>query len=273
MTKVILPKRPFRIAVVQVNAGDNVERNLARIEKLIAGGADCDLIALPEVFALRGSDADCRAHAQTMSGGIIGWLRKIAAKRRAWVLAGSIIERSGRKCYNTCMLMDRRGSIAAQYRKIHLFEAHLDNGRSVRESDLYCAGSRPVMVNIEGWRCGLSICYDLRFPELFRHYSARGAHLFFVPANFTQKTGKDHWEILLRARAIENQVFVVAPNQCGTNPKTGIASHGHSMIAGPWGEVLARGADAETVLRATLNPDELGQTRARMPVLSHRRLS
>lgn len=267
-----MPKRPLKVAVVQVNAGNNLEHNLKRIGRIIARFKTCDLIALPEVFALRGSDDDYRAHAQPMTGAIVKWLENIARCRRAWILAGSIIEKAGGKCFNTCLLFDRSGRIRAKYRKIHLFEAHLDNGQSVRESDIYSAGNRSVTANIEGWTCGLAICYDLRFPELFRHYSARGAHLFFIPANFTQKTGKDHWETLLRARAIENQAFVVAPDQCGANPKTGIASYGNSMIVGPWGEIICRAGERECVLTATLNPDDLRRTRKRIPVLQHRRM-
>jgi predicted amidohydrolase len=267
-----IPQRALKIAVVQNDAGGDVEGNLKRIEKLISGSKTADIIALPEVFALRGSDDDYRVHAQSLQGYIVQWLKQLAIAHHAWVLAGSIIEKSGSKFFNTCLLLDRRGRIAAKYRKIHLFEAHLGGGKSVRESDIYSAGNRPVMADIEGWRCGLSICYDLRFPELFRYYSSKGVHLFFVPANFTQKTGKDHWEVLLRARAIENQAFVIAPDQCGANPKTGIASYGNSMIVGPWGEVLARAGNKECVLTVTLDPQDLRRTRGRIPALQHRRL-
>ena len=197
------PKK-LKIAVVQVNAGLEVARNLRRIEGLVSRIRKCDLIALPEVFALRGSDADYRAHAATMNGPLVRRLALIARARRSWILAGSVIEKSGDKFFNTCLLLDRAGVLRAKYRKIHLFEAHLDNGQSVRESDIYSAGCRPVLADVEGWKCGLSICFDLRFPELFRHYSTRGAHLLFVPANFTQATGKDHWEVLLRARALDD---------------------------------------------------------------------
>lgn len=272
MKSMTLPKKPLKVAVVQVNSGDNIVRNLRRIERFIARIKTCDLIALPEVFALRGADEDYRIHAQPMTGAIIKWLKNIARSRRAWILAGSIIEKSREKYFNTCLLFNRSGRICAKYRKIHLFEAYLDNGQAVRESDIYSAGNRPVMANIEGWLCGLAICYDLRFPELFRHYSAKGAHLFFIPANFTQKTGKDHWETLLRARAIENQAFVVAPDQCGVNPKTEIASYGNSMIVGPWGEIICRAGERASVLTVTLDPGELQRMRARIPVLSHRRL-
>lgn len=272
MKTITLPKRPLRVAAGQVNAGANIKHNLARLEKLIAGVSACDLVALPEVFALRGTDKDYRVHAQSLQGEIAEWLGGIARRRRAWVLAGSIIEKAGDKYFNTCLLLDRSGRLRARYRKIHLFEAHLENGRLIRERDIYSAGNLPVTVNIEGWVCGLSICYDLRFPELFRHYSAKGAHLFFIPANFTQKTGQDHWATLLRARGIENQAFVVAPDQCGANPKTGIVSYGNSMIIGPWGEIICRAGKQECVLTATLDPGELRRARKRIPVLSHRRI-
>jgi len=125
------------------------------------------------------------------------------------------------------------------------------------------------MADIEGWSAGLGICYDLRFPELFRHYAARGAGLLFLPSNFTQRTGRDHWEVLLRARAIENQCFIVAPNQCGENDAIGVASHGHSMCVGPWGEVLCEGGSKEAILTAELDPALLMSTRRRIPALKH----
>jgi predicted amidohydrolase len=264
--------RPLKIVLFQNSAGADVERNMAAVEWRLRRAPACDLIALPEVFAIRGEDADYRAVAERLPGPITERLMALAARRRAWVLAGSVIERCLGKIYNTSVLINRQGRIVAHYRKIHLFAANLDNGQVVRESDTYVAGDKPVMAEVEGWSCGLAICYDLRFPELFRHYSRRGATLFFVPSNFTQKTGKDHWETLVRARAIENQAFVVAPNQCGINPRTGIASHGHSLVVGPWGDVLATAGNKETVLTITLQPEELRRARQRVPVLRHRRL-
>jgi nitrilase len=272
MKTIILPRHPLKVVLIQVSAGLNLERNLERLEKLTGMAPACDLIALPEVFALRGTDRDYRVHAQSLPGDITRRLGGIARRRRAWILAGSIIEKSRGRFYNTSLLLDRAGRIVARYRKIHLYEAHLDNGQTVRESNICSAGGRPVMVSIDGWLCGLTICYDLRFPELFRHYSTRGAHLFFVPANFTQQTGKDHWETLLRARAIENQAFVVAPDQCGANPATGIATYGNSMAVGPWGEIICRAGKRECVLTATLDPGDLRRTRSRIPVLKHRRM-
>ncbi len=264
--------RPLRIVLVQNSAGVDVERNLTGIERRLRRAPSCDLIALPEVFAIRGNDADYRAAAEVLPGPITRRLMAIAARARAWVLGGSVIERCRGKIYNTSLLINRQGRIVARYRKIHLFEANLENGQVVRESDVYAAGDKPVMAEVEGWPCGLAICYDLRFPELFRYYSRHGAAIFFIPSNFTQKTGKDHWPTLVRARAIENQAFVVAPNQCGVNPCTGVASHGHSLIVGPWGDVLAAAAGKEAVLSVALQPEDLRRTRARIPVLRHRRV-
>ena len=262
----------LRVTLVQVGAGRDIQANLGRMKQLLARVGTTDLIALPEVFAIRGSDEDYRDTAQPLTGTLMNFLASIAHRHNAWVLAGSIVETNRTAVYNTSVLMNRRGEIAATYRKIHLFEAELDSGQIVRESDLWAPGTQPVMADLEGWKCGMAICYDLRFPELFRHYSAQGAHLFFLPSNFTQRTGKDHWDVLLRARAIENQCFVIAPDQCGTNPHTGIASHGNSMVVGPWGDVLARIEEGENAVTLTLDIHDLENTRRRLPALAHRKL-
>ncbi len=263
----------LRVTLVQTNAGQDVQANLGRLKHLLSGIGATDVIALPEVFAIRGSHQDYRGSAEPVAGPLTEFLASIAHRHNAWVLAGSIIENAGQALfYNTSLLLNRRGDVMASYRKIHLFEAELDNGQVIRESETYAAGNDPVMADLEGWRCGLAICYDLRFPELFRRYSAQGAHLLFIPSNFTQRTGKDHWNVLLRARAIENQCFVVAPDQCGTNPHTGVESHGHSMVVGPWGDVLADIEEGEQTVTLTLDLHDLNQTRQRIPALSHRRL-
>ena len=266
------PANHLKITLVQVDAGRDVQSNLTRIKQLLSGIGTTDLIALPEVFAIRGSDEDYRNHATPLTGPLLNFLASIAHRHNAWVLAGSIIEQHESGIYNTSLLLNRRGEIAASYRKIHLFEATLGSGQVIREGDLWQAGTAPVMTTLEGWNCGLAICYDLRFPELFRHYSAQGAHLLFIPSNFTQRTGKDHWEILLRARAIENQCFVIAPNQCGTNPHTGITSYGNSMIVGPWGEILTRFGDEAQALTLPITIHDLETTRRTIPALTHRKL-
>jgi nitrilase len=262
----------LRVTLVQFGAGRDLESNLNRLKHLLAGIGTTDVIALPEVFALRGSDQDYRACAQALNGPLVDHLAAIARRHNAWVLAGSLIEADNQKCYNTSLLLNRRGDTVSSYRKIHLFQAELESGQVIRERDVYEAGDKPVMADLEGWQCGMAICYDLRFPELFRHYSARGADLFFIPSNFTQRTGKDHWEVLLRARAIENQCFVVAPDQYGVNPHSLVESYGNSMVVGPWGEVLARLEEGEQAVTLTLDRHDLHLTRRRVPALEHRKM-
>jgi predicted amidohydrolase len=266
------PLNHLKITLVQVDAGRDVEANLIRTKALLTGIGTSDLIALPEVFAIRGSDEEFRAQAAPLKGPLLAFLASIAHRHNAWVLAGSILEQHATGVFNTSVLLNRRGEIVASYRKMHLFEATLDSGKVIRESDLWQAGTEPVLTQLEGWNCGMAICYDLRFPELFRHYSAQGAHLFFLPSNFTQRTGQDHWEVLLRARAIENQCFVIAPNQCGTNPHTGVTSYGNSMIVGPWGEVIARFGTEAQAATFTLTIHDLETTRRTIPALAHRKL-
>lgn len=264
--------RQLRVSVLQLSAGTDVAENLAQVDHLVSEAPDCDLLALPEVFAVRGGHEDVVRSAEPVDGPTIGRLAALASQRACWVLAGSIVERDGGTRYNTCVLIDRWGKVTAAYRKIHLFEVHLPDGKDVRERDDYSAGTDPATADVEGWTAGLSICYDLRFPELYRRYSAAGAAILFVPANFTLQTGCDHWEVLLRARAIENQCFVVAPNQCGTNPVTGVESYGNSMIVDPWGRILCRAGGEPCVVTAELDPAVLDETHTRLPALQHRQI-
>lgn len=264
---------PLQVAIAQTCSGREVEANLDRAEVLASQAVGADFLVFPEVFACRGGDADYRDLAESLNDSrVVSRMAALASQRRCWILAGSFTERDEDRVFNTAVLLDREGSIAATYRKIHLFEAHLDDGRMIREADAFAAGADPVAVDVEGWRIGLAICYDLRFPELFRRLGREGAHAFLVPSNFTQRTGRDHWEILLRARAIENQAYVIAPDQCGPNAVTDVISYGNSMAVGPWGEVLCRAGDEETVLTLTLEPSALQAIRRRIPVLNHRRL-
>jgi len=268
-----LPSNPLRVTLIQNDAVSDLQANMAWIEEHLPATGSTDLVALPEVFAFRGDDDEYRSHAEPSDGALAKRLAASAARMQSWLLAGSIIERAGdNACFNTSLLFDRSGRLVATYRKMHLFEAHLEGGRVIRESDVYNPGTTPALVSIEGWVCGLSICYDLRFPELYRHYAAQSANVLLIPSNFTQRTGRDHWEVLLRARAIENQSFVIAPDQCGRNPRTQCKSHGHSMAVGPWGEVLASAEDKPAVLQVTLMPAMLQETRARVPALAHRRM-
>ncbi len=263
----------LQVSLLQYAAGPTVAVNLAHLDAWLDRAPAADLLVLPETAVARGSDDDLRAAAEPLTGPIVQHFADQARRRSVWILAGSLLERDGEAIYNTAVLLDRRGTVAAAYRKIHLFDACLPDRRVIRESHLYQAGALPVMANIEGWPCGLSICYDLRFPELYRHYADHGAQLLAIPANFTLQTGRDHWEILIRARAIENQCFVLAPNQCGVNSATGVAAYGHSLMVDPWGTVLACARDAEEWISATLCHEALTAARHRLPALDHRRLT
>lgn len=196
-----------------------------------------------------------------------GWARDLSVA----ILAGSITERveGEARGYNTSLLIAPDGSVVATYRKIHLFDVEV-GGVTYRESDGALPGTEVVTCEVLGRRIGMSVCYDLRFPELYRVLATRGAEILAVPAAFTAATGKDHWEPLLRARAIENQAFVIAPNQIGRHAN-GTSSHGRSMIVDPWGVVLAQAPDEECVITADLDFGLLREVRARLPALEHRR--
>ena len=270
--------RMLRIACIQNSAGDNPEKNLKKIRILVneALKSSPHVVALPENFYLRGGDkkALC-AVARTVTRQVLQEFCEIAKGTHTSFLLGSIVEPSPihNKCYNTSVLISAAGKITARYRKIHLFDVTLATGVSIRESRGTVSGSRVVTANMGAKKAGLAICYDLRFPELFRQLTVRGARMIFLPANFTRLTGQAHWEILVRARAIENQVFMIAPAQTGVHPVTGIASYGRSLIVDPWGNVLAQGSlNREEVITAVLDFKKQDRLRRDFPVLRHIRL-
>jgi deaminated glutathione amidase len=268
----------MRVAVCQMNSGgDDVERNVATAVRLLeeAAGGGADMAALPEVFPYCGSGARVRDIASPVPGPFTEALTAIARDRSMWVLGGSVQERHGDRVFNTSVLIDRSGEMVAKYRKIHLFDAEPPGQRPLKESAVYAAGDQLVTHETEFGRCGLSICYDLRFPELYRGLVAMGAEILLVPSAFTYVTGEAHWEVLLRARAIEDQCFVVAPAQWGPwgDPSDGRRTYGNSMVVDPWGNVLVRAPDeGDGVWFADLDPADVRRIRATMPVLSHRRL-
>ena len=262
----------LRVALVQLDAGADPEANIRTAVKLAdeaaAGGAR--LVALPEYLQYRGSDEGYRASARPIPGPFSDAFAAVARQRDVWILAGSLAESgpAGRP-YNTSVLIAPSGAIAATYRKIHLFDVAIENGPADRESDRVTAGDRAVVADVDGIRLGLSICYDLRFPELYRALAAAGAEILSVPANFLERTGRDHWEPLLRARAIENGAYVLAPAQVGR--AAGVAAHGRSMIVDPWGTVIAQAADAVGIVGAELDLDRVASIRRQIPVLANRR--
>jgi predicted amidohydrolase len=268
----------MRAAVCQMRSGDDVPANLAAAQALLIKAADAgaDLAMLPEFFAYLGPDSRIPDVAETPPGGTASaMLSAVARERQMWILGGSIHERDGDRLYNTAPLYDRTGGLVATYRKVHLFDVDLEGQPPFRESATFTPGTELVTHPIEDVRIGLSICYDLRFPELFRGLMALGSELFAVPAQFQHQTGVAHWEVLLRARAIENQCFVAAAAQWGQfgSPEEPRRSYGHSMIVGPWGEVLVDAPEEGSgVWFADLDMAELRRVRKVLPVLEHRRL-
>ncbi|MCS6886499.1 MAG: carbon-nitrogen hydrolase family protein [Acidobacteriota bacterium] len=264
----------MKVAAIQMCSTEDVQANLEKAERFLclAAKEGATLIALPENFAYLRSEGEAVTFCDDVGGKIHSFLARLAVELRVDILAGSIPERAQEgKVYNTSALIGSDGQIKAVYRKMHLFDAVLSDGSILHESLSVLAGEDVVLAEVSGVRVGLSICYDLRFPELYRRLVADGAEVIFVPAAFTVTTGRDHWEILLRARAIENQVYVVAPAQYGKH-STKRASYGRSMVVDPWGVVLTQAADKETVIFADLDLDYLRTIRSRMPCLKHRKL-
>jgi deaminated glutathione amidase len=262
----------LRVACVQINSSPAKAENLERMEPLVARAAatGADLVLLPEKWNGLGSHEILLDVAEPLEGGetveaMSGWARAHGIT----LVGGSIAERrEGReKLSNTCVVFDPEGDVEAVYRKIHMFDVEVGGG-VYRESEVEEPGDGPVSCDVEGWRLGLTVCYDLRFPELYRILAVEGAELVTVPAAFTLYTGKDHWELLLRARAIENQCYVLAANQWGV--VEGKASYGRSSIVDPWGVVLAQAPDGDGVVSAELDRAHLERIRRSVPSLANR---
>jgi len=270
----VLLKKKLRIACVQINAASDWRRNLKKIDAWIqqALRAKPDLIALPEMFLARGPANQFEELASKVRPWLIRLFRQKACETGVAFLLGSLLEPSREKgrYYNTSYLISEHGKLVARYRKIHLFDIFLKGKVEVSESRHIRPGRRIVAGIVCGIRAGLTVCYDVRFPELFRRLAGLGSRLIFVPANFTEATGKAHWEVLLRTRAIENQVFIIAPAQVGTHPVTKIKSFGTSLVIDPWGNVLARaGRFKEGVITADLDFGFQDRLRKAFPVLKH----
>jgi deaminated glutathione amidase len=263
-----------RAGAVQLNSTDQVDRNLETADRLVreAAGRGAEFVVLPEKWNLLGPGEQMAASAEPLGGPTVSWACQLAAELGIDLVAGSIlVQQPGEeKAANTSVHIGPRGEVEASYRKLHMFDVEVD-GVAYAESDHEQAGSEVVVSQLTDGTClGMSICYDLRFPELYRCLSDRGSQVISVPSAFTLATTRDHWEILLRARAVENQCFVVAPNQIGAHPP-GHRSGGRSMIVDPWGVVLATAPDVEGTIVADLDLDRLQEIRHRLPALSHRR--
>jgi len=264
--------KSLKTAVIQIAAGPDKAKNLSKTLRLTqqAIRRGTRFIALPETFNFRGHDHSLQKNAEPIPGPSTRAFMELAGKKKVWILIGSLAEKvkGKKKVYNTSVLINDRGRIQAKYRKIHLFDVDIES-KKILESKNSLRGEKPVLSSIAGIKAGLSVCYDLRFPYLYHNYAKRGAQILTVPSNFTYATGKVHWEVLLRARAIENQCYVIAPNQFGMGSKK-VRAYGNSMIIDPWGKILARASSsAEKILYATLDFRYLDKVRKSLPSLRH----
>ncbi|TVR97821.1 MAG: carbon-nitrogen hydrolase family protein [Rhodospirillales bacterium] len=271
--------RPFVAACVQLTAARDIALNLPELASRIraARAAGADLILLPENAAmLEPVPALVRQKAQPESDHpALAALRELARETGAWILIGSLAVRlqggnDGGTVANRCLLVDAAGEVVARYDKIHLFDVDLNAAEVYRESATIAAGDRAVIADTPWARLGLSVCYDLRFPGLYRALAQAGADVLVVPAAFTRTTGRAHWHVLLRARAIETGCYVLAPAQCGIHAE-GRETYGHSLIVDPWGTVLADGGEAPGIIAAGIDPEAVADARRRIPSLTHDR--
>jgi deaminated glutathione amidase len=266
----------MRASAVQLNSNEDKSRNVEIAERLVrrAGAEGAGLIVLPEKFNLMGSPEQLVAGAEPLDGPTLRWAGALAAELGVWLVAGSIVERidGDDKLRNTSVLLDPDGGVRSVYRKIHMFDVEV-GGVTYSESDVESSGDEIVVADVDSLKLGLAVCYDLRFPELFRIMAVEGAQAFTLPSAFTVPTGRAHWEILIRSRAIENQAFVIAAGQIGRHPPDH-ESYGHSMIVDAWGNVLAQAVDEpEQVIVADLDLDRQADVRAKLPSLANRRPS
>lgn len=263
----------MRVAAVQLTSTADRQRNLETAGRLVgkAAGDGARLVVLPEMFNCLGPPEVLQRGAEPLDGLTHAWAGDLARRHRVWLVAGSFIERvpGQEKCFNTSCLIDPDGRTAAVYRKVHLFDCAV-HGAALRESDAIQPGGEVGIAEAAGLPLGMAVCYDLRFPELFRIQALRGARAVVLPSAFTERTGRDHWEVLVRARAIENQVFVIAANQVGSSGG-GLRWFGRSLIVDPWGLVLAQAPDGETCITADLDLAAQDAIRTQLPSLRNRR--
>ncbi len=271
----------MKISLIQMNSQENKSANLAQAARLIdqAVAEDGpDLVLLPEMFTMLSESTDAkRAHAETLpadgaaaTGEAYRMLQTLAARHRIHVHGGSLLERDGDKFFNTSVAFDRDGREVARYRKIHLFDVVTPDGKVYAESANVGRGDDIVTYALDGHTVGCSICYDLRFPELYQALARHGAEIIVVPSAFTLQTGKDHWEPLLRARAIETATYVLAAAQCGSFANGNRTHYGHSLVADPWGHVIARAQDTVGFVTTRLDFAYLRDVRQRIPVHQHK---
>ena len=265
----------MKVSLIQMNSQESKGANLKKAGALITEAVDedhPDMVVLPEMFPCLTESAKVRrAAAEPVPGGeTYAMLQELAVRHRLFLHGGSLLELDGDDVYNTTVAFGPDGTELARYRKIHLFDVTTPDGKEYRESASIARGRDVVAYDANGARVGCTVCYDLRFPELYQALASKGAMVIMVPAAFTLQTGKDHWEVLLRARAIETQTYVLAPGQCGTFANGNRASYGHSLAVDPWGHVIAKASDKVGFITARLDFSYLAAVRASIPVAQHK---
>ena len=261
----------MRIGLAQMNSQDSRKTNLRAAETLVRklAGEGAELVMLPEHFSFIGPDHQKPRMAEPLdSSPSLEMIRSCAAELKIHIHLGSFLEKDGDKVFNTAVVVDSSGEVIARYRKIHLFDVEVPGGKTYLESDTISPGQQTAIFAIGDFVFGLATCYDLRFPELFRSLVSRGANTLLLPAAFTLQTGRDHWEVLLRARAVENQCWVAAAGQWGAAPPHHL-SYGRSMVIDPWGIVVVQAVDGVSTVTADLNLDTLQSVRTSFPALTH----
>lgn len=266
--------KSYLAAAIQMTSLPNLEKNLVQAEELIelAVRQGAELVSLPENFSFLGLETDKIAQAAAIASATEKFLKTVAQRFQVTILGGGFpVPVDSDRVYNTALLVSPNGEELYRYQKVHLFDVNVPDGNTYRESSTVMAGTQlpTVYPSPELGNLGVSICYDVRFPELYRHLAYKGADILFVPAAFTAYTGKDHWQVLLQARAIENTCYVIAPAQTGQH-YTLRQTHGHAMIIDPWGVILADAGEKPGVAIAEIKPDRLQQVRRQMPSLQHR---
>ena len=268
--------KSYLAAAIQMTSKPDLSQNLVEAEELIdlAVRQGAELVGLPENFAFLGKEVDKVAQAKEIAEKTEQFLKKMAQRYQITILGGGFpvpVANSPEKAYNTALLITPDGREVARYQKVHLFDVDVPDGNTYQESSTVMAGKDlpPIYQSENLGKLGLSICYDVRFPELYRQLSQKGTDVLFVPAAFTAFTGKDHWQVLLQARAIENTCYVIAPAQTGNHYERRY-THGHAMIIDPWGAILADAGSTPGVAVAEINPNRLQQVRQQMPSLQHR---
>lgn len=262
----------FTLSICQLSPGSDKKRNLTKARAMIDEAArDADLVVLPEMFNCPYQGDLFLSFAEGWPGGdTLAMLARAARENGVVLVGGSIPELDGDRVYNTCFVFAPDGSLLGRHRKMHLFDVHLPGGLDFQESATLTAGNEVTVLAAGKITLGLAICYDMRFPELFRLLALQGAQLAVVPGNFNLVTGPAHWDLLARARAVDNQVFVAAAS-CARDPESAYISYGHSLVVDPWGKVLAQAGEGEEILRVALPLEELTRVRSSLPLLQHRR--